>query len=362
MEMELARLREEIINYRERFNNLEGVTRAPTDSGSEVQYNQAIALENHRSVQEPQEPDRAGRGATLDNSYLELISPASIDDMFTIDQFLIDLPAEDGEQGHIFSACQRAHDSCFSIGAQSLSSIYHLPRPDIGFNQHTQAGEQNPSSQDIRSLADKLVIIRVQRVTDSISRLLDCECINASDTNLLAILAATISRIPNFYQALYDFNLGNQSFSQPTTQNESRPSWNRVLIRQPPDFNALLYSSLSFGFSLIVNIWAFFGITGGLFNPAVTLGLCLIGGIPAARRRELDNQGLFIEMFLTAQLVFVVIMLAVVEPKSTFLAPVAIGFTFFVREMIGNHYTGGSLNPARTLGPDVIKRDFPVYL
>jgi aquaporin related protein len=38
-------------------------------------------------------------------------------------------------------------------------------------------------------------------------------------------------------------------------------------------FNAsasvLLYISLAFGFSLAVNVWVFFRISGGLFNPAV---------------------------------------------------------------------------------------------
>lgn len=29
--------------------------------------------------------------------------------------------------------------------------------------------------------------------------------------------------------------------------------------------------------------------------------------------------------------------------------------------LIGDFYTGGSLNPARSLGPDVINRDFPSY-
>jgi len=33
----------------------------------------------------------------------------------------------------------------------------------------------------------------------------------------------------------------------------------------------LLYVSLAFGFSLAVNAWVFFRITGGLFNPAVSL-------------------------------------------------------------------------------------------
>ena len=46
-------------------------------------------------------------------------------------------------------------------------------------------------------------------------------------------------------------------------------------------------------------------------------------------------QGLFIEMFLTAQLVFVVIMLVVVKHKATYLAPVGIGLSFFVCELIG---------------------------
>lgn len=36
-----------------------------------------------------------------------------------------------------------------------------------------------------------------------------------------------------------------------------------------PNTSNLLYSALSFGFALTVNVWAFFRITGGLFNPAV---------------------------------------------------------------------------------------------
>ncbi|RHZ48367.1 aquaporin [Aspergillus thermomutatus] len=163
----------------------------------------------------------------------------------------------------------------------------------------------------------------------------------------------------------------------------------------PPNTSNLLYSSLCFGFSLTVNIWAFYRVTGGLFNPVVSLALCLVGGMPPIRGVFVFgaqivagiaaagvvsalfpgalnvgtrlgggasiSQGLFIEMFLTAQLVFVIIMLAVVKHKSTFLAPVGIGLTFFVTEMVGDYYTGGSLNPARSLGPDVINRSFPGY-
>jgi aquaporin related protein len=50
-----------------------------------------------------------------------------------------------------------------------------------------------------------------------------------------------------------------------------------------PNTSNLLYSALSFGFALTVNVWAFFRVTGGLFNPVVTLALCLTGGMPALR-------------------------------------------------------------------------------
>lgn len=41
----------------------------------------------------------------------------------------------------------------------------------------------------------------------------------------------------------------------------------------PPNTQNLLYSALSFGFSLMVNVWAFYRVTGGLFNPAVYFNL-----------------------------------------------------------------------------------------
>ena len=118
----------------------------------------------------------------------------------------------------------------------------------------------------------------------------------------------------------------------------------------------LQYIALSFGFSLAVNAWVFFRISGGLFNPAVTLGMCLIGALPWIRggllflsqilggivasalvqcmfpgalnvQTSLGGgttvaQGLFIEMFLTAQLVFTIFMLAAEKHKGTFIAPV----------------------------------------
>merc|ERR1711939_1087776 len=44
-----------------------------------------------------------------------------------------------------------------------------------------------------------------------------------------------------------------------------------------------LYISVIFGFSLMVNVWIFFRISGGLFNPAVTLGMVMVGAVPVVR-------------------------------------------------------------------------------
>jgi aquaporin rerated protein, other eukaryote len=42
-------------------------------------------------------------------------------------------------------------------------------------------------------------------------------------------------------------------------------------ITQAPNTSVLLYISLIFGFSLMVNVWVFFRVSGGLFNPAVSI-------------------------------------------------------------------------------------------
>ena len=67
------------------------------------------------------------------------------------------------------------------------------------------------------------------------------------------------------------------------------------------------------------------------------------------------------EMFFTALLTFVVLMLAVEKSKDTFLAPIGIGLALFVAMIAGTAYTGGSLNPARSLGCAVAARRFPGY-
>lgn len=147
-------------------------------------------------------------------------------------------------------------------------------------------------------------------------------------------------------------------------------------LTQIPNTGTLMFISLAFGFSLAVNAWVFFRISGGLFNPAVTLGMGLIGAIswlrallvfiaqilgsmaasgvvsalfpgPLSVSTALGGgtsvaQGLFIEMFLTAELVFTIFMLAAEKHKGTFIAPIGIGLALFVAEMTGVYFTGGT--------------------
>jgi aquaporin rerated protein, other eukaryote len=71
--------------------------------------------------------------------------------------------------------------------------------------------------------------------------------------------------------------------------------------------------------------------------------------------------GLIMETILTGQLVLTVYMVAVEKQKSTYLAPVAIGLTLFTAHLAGIHFSGASLNPARSFGPDLVTRNFPDY-
>lgn len=70
------------------------------------------------------------------------------------------------------------------------------------------------------------------------------------------------------------------------------------------------------------------GVVSALFPGPLTVNTTLGGGASTA-------QGLFIEMFLTAELVFVIIMLAAEKHKGTYLAPVGIGTAFFLAELTG---------------------------
>ena len=90
-------------------------------------------------------------------------------------------------------------------------------------------------------------------------------------------------------------------------------------------------------------------VRGGLIFVSQILGaICSAGIVSALFPGQLNVrtslgagtsivQGLFIEMFLTAQLVFTIFMLAAEKHKATFIAPVGIGLSLFIAELSGKH-------------------------
>ena len=124
-----------------------------------------------------------------------------------------------------------------------------------------------------------------------------------------------------------------------------------------------LFVSLAWGMATIANAWLFYRISGGLFNPAVTFAMVMIRALDPLQGLILVvaqivaciaaagvmirlvpietvtgttlsdqttvSQGLFIEMFATAQVVFAVFMLATEKHKATYIAPVGIGIAVF---------------------------------
>jgi aquaporin related protein len=125
----------------------------------------------------------------------------------------------------------------------------------------------------------------------------------------------------------------------------------------------ILFIATVWAVSVTVNTWSFFRISGGLFNPAVTMALMLIRAVPpldglldifsqlagsilasaiaygllppgalaatTLGENTTVTQGLFIEMFITAQVVIAVFMLATEKHRATFIAPVGIGLAVF---------------------------------
>ena len=177
----------------------------------------------------------------------------------------------------------------------------------------------------------------------------------------------------------------------------------------------VVFIALSYGMGLLIAAWVLYRVSGGLFNPAVTLGMVITGTLPPVRGLVLlpaqilgaicaaavvssiipgdiaivqttlapnmsIARGLFLEMvrtnstiviqsaaltpthqFLTAHLIFTILMLAAEKSKDTFLAPIGIGLSLFVVEIAGVNYTGASVNPARSFGPCVAAASFTGY-
>ncbi|CAE6429273.1 unnamed protein product [Rhizoctonia solani] len=178
-----------------------------------------------------------------------------------------------------------------------------------------------------------------------------------------------------------------------STDNDGAQAINKVA-----SIEQLLYISVSMGLSLLVSVWFFYRVTGGVFNPAVATALLLIraigpvrwvlyclaqliGGIvasalllallpgelvvtPSPAQGVNAAQAVFIEAFLTSALVLAVLMLAAEKHRSTPFAPIGIGLTLFACHLWGVVYTGAAMNTARAFGPAVVSgfdKDHWVY-
>ncbi|MCD4524584.1 MIP/aquaporin family protein [Nocardioides sp. cx-173] len=173
------------------------------------------------------------------------------------------------------------------------------------------------------------------------------------------------------------------------------------------DASLLLITSigLSFGFAVAVMIYAFGRISGGHFNPAVTVGAALsgrmawsqtpvyiggqlLGAIVAggvllvfglgfdgfeAFDTSLGANGwgddgtgyalwaaLLIELVLTA--IFVLVILAVTDERNEHpgMAPLVIGLTLAAIHFVAIPATGTSVNPARSIGPALFSGTDPI--
>jgi aquaporin TIP len=152
--------------------------------------------------------------------------------------------------------------------------------------------------------------------------------------------------------------------------------------------------ALANGLVIAVMVSAFGFISGGHFNPAITLGFLVTRriapvlavwywivqlsgaalaalllkwilpkaienaanlGVPALQQGVAAGPGVVLEAVLTFFLVIVVFATAVDE-RGAFkqISGLAIGFTIAFGVMLGAPFTGGALNPARAFGPQLV--------
>ncbi len=172
-------------------------------------------------------------------------------------------------------------------------------------------------------------------------------------------------------------------------------------ILQRPTAGPGIYDSLAvalaFGIALVVVVAAIGHVSGAHVNPAVTLALAVTNKFPWAHvpfyvgaqllgailgavavwlsygdaAREIaavaatfpvegvgDLRAFLVEILVTFILVFVVLSVATDDRAPAGVAPLAVGFALACGVLIAGPVTGGSLNPARTLGPMIVAGQF----
>ena len=162
-----------------------------------------------------------------------------------------------------------------------------------------------------------------------------------------------------------------------------------------PQGTPVLIIALGFGFGLLVALYAFGEVSGGHFNPAVSLSMWLDGRLPAldffnyaiaqilgailaslvvmaafsksfvASTATVPNvalgvsdvDALLLEVLFTA--LFIGVILKVTSSaQGAMTAFLAIAFTLLIVHVVLVPLTGTSVNPARTLGPAIVGGEF----
>lgn len=158
---------------------------------------------------------------------------------------------------------------------------------------------------------------------------------------------------------------------------------------------------LAFGFGILIAVYAFGHVSGAHVNPAVTIGLAaarkfpmgavpvyivaqLVGAILAALAVYVifadtaadqplilgatqpgegigDGIALIAEFIITFILVVVIMATATDDRASPPAVGLAVGLTVAAAVFATLAVSGGSLNPARTLGPMIVAWDFPAW-
>jgi MIP family channel proteins len=172
-----------------------------------------------------------------------------------------------------------------------------------------------------------------------------------------------------------------------------------ALLQRPvagPVYDSLA-TPLAFGLALLVVAAAIGHVSGGHVNPAVTLGLAVIGrfpwryvpayllaqvvgavlgalatwvtyGDPGRLQANLAAtipatgvgavQALVVEALVTFVLVLAVVSVATDERVPPALAPLAVGAALAVGVLVAGPVTGGAVNPVRALGPALVAGQF----
>ena len=159
-----------------------------------------------------------------------------------------------------------------------------------------------------------------------------------------------------------------------------------IILSELENFPSVLIP-LIFGLTITIFVYLLGRFSGAHFNPAVTIGFVLnkeisikdsifyittqiLGACLASQTHEIvfgrnhnfgvttlsvnTTRGFFMEALCTGLLMFVILL---VTRKENNIYGIAIGGTVFISALLIGDYTGGSLNPARSLGPALISGD-----